>query len=48
LEHNAFSFDSLGKHKRGKGCLYIKKLSDIDINVLENIISKAVALTASN
>ena len=29
----------LGKHKSSKGCIYIKKLADIDIEVLKNIIS---------
>jgi hypothetical protein len=28
----------LGKHKAGKGCLYIKKLGDVDLAVLEAII----------
>lgn len=28
----------LGKHKTGKSCLYINKLEDIDVNVLEEII----------
>lgn len=28
----------LGKHKTGKSCLYINKLSDIDLKVLEEII----------
>ena len=31
----------LGKHKSGKGCLYIKKLADIDPAVLEKIITAA-------
>ena len=31
----------LGKHKAGKGCLYIKKLADIDPAVLEKIIAAA-------
>ncbi|WP_404404740.1 DUF1801 domain-containing protein [Pelagibacterium halotolerans] len=31
----------LGKHKRGKGCLYINKLSDVDMDVLEQIIHRA-------
>ena len=44
-KQNEFSFQDLGKHKLGKGCLYIKKLSDVDITVLKNIIKKAVALT---
>ena len=33
----------LGKHSTGKGCLYIKKLSDVDRNVLETLIKNAVA-----
>jgi Domain of unknown function (DU1801) len=32
----------LGKHKAGKGCIYVKQLKDIDTGVLENMISKAV------
>lgn len=28
----------LGKHRRGKGCLYIKRLSGIDMAVLEALI----------
>ena len=33
----------LGKHKMGKGCLYIRKLSDVDLYVLEQLISGSVA-----
>jgi len=44
-KQNEFSFQNLGKHKLGKGCLYIKKLSDVDISVRKTIIKKAVALT---
>ena len=33
--------DQLGTHKTGKGCLYLKKLDDIDLEVLEKIISKS-------
>ncbi len=29
----------LGKHKTGKGCLYVSKLSNIDESVLEELIS---------
>lgn len=32
----------LGKHKTGKSCLYIKKLSDIDQGVLEELISSSL------
>ena len=28
----------LGKHKTGKGCLYINKLADVDMKVLKQII----------
>ena len=31
----------LGKHKRGKGCLYVKKLADVDEAVLEQLIAAA-------
>lgn len=30
--------DALGKHKLGKGCLYINKLQDIDLDVLRELI----------
>jgi len=32
----------LGKHKSGKGCLYIKKLADVNINVLESLIKESI------
>ena len=32
----------LGKHKTGVGCLYINKLSDVDANVLKELIEKSV------
>lgn len=35
----------LGKHKRGKGCLYINKLDDIDRAVLRKLMAKTVAST---
>ena len=35
--------DKLGKHTTGKGCLYIKKLADVDRKVLETLIGNAVA-----
>jgi hypothetical protein len=31
----------LGKHKTGKGCLYINKLEDVDLEVLEDLIEDA-------
>jgi hypothetical protein len=35
----------LGKYTTGKGCLYIKKLADVDQDVLKTIASKAVVAT---
>lgn len=32
------SLQKLGKHKASVGCIYINKLGDIDLNVLEDII----------
>jgi len=34
----------LGKHKTGVGCLYINKLDDIDVRVLEKLITVAAKL----
>ena len=33
----------LGKHSTSKGCLYIKKLADVDQKVLEDMVVKSVA-----
>jgi hypothetical protein len=35
----------LGKHTTGKGCLYIKKLADVDQKVMEALVVKSVAAT---
>ncbi|OGO30209.1 MAG: hypothetical protein A2Z16_02970 [Chloroflexi bacterium RBG_16_54_18] len=35
---------SLGKHKTGKICLYINRLSDVDLTVLEQIIRESYNL----
>ncbi|WP_273455699.1 DUF1801 domain-containing protein [Nevskia ramosa] len=32
----------LGKHKTGKGCLYVGKLKDVDVAVLEQLILDSV------
>jgi hypothetical protein len=31
----------LGKHKAGKGCLYIQRLADVDLDVLIKMMKKA-------
>ena len=47
-EENERLLDSLGKFKMGKACIYIKKLSDIDISVLKQICEKTIASTMTN
>ncbi len=32
----------LGKHKTGKSCLYIKRLSDVDVDVLRELVEASV------
>ena len=37
----------LGKHKTGKGCLYVSKLKDVDVAVLGQLISESVQAKAA-
>jgi len=32
----------LGPHKTGKGCLYLKRLDDVDQDVLRELIDRSV------
>jgi hypothetical protein len=34
--------EKLGAHTRGKGCLYIKRLSDVHVPTLKKIVTGAV------
>ena len=36
----------LGKHKMGKSCLYIKRLSDVDQDVLTEMMEKGLKIMA--
>lgn len=47
LENQADLLAKLGKHKVGKGCLYVKRLSDVDEGVLRQLIAAAVAEKAA-
>ena len=42
LEFYTEILEGLGKHTHGKGCLYIKKLEDIDLDVLKTLISTSI------
>ena len=35
----------LGKHKSGKVCVYIRRLADVDLKVLETLVARSVADT---
>ena len=39
----AKKLERLGKHKTGKSCLYVNKLADVDMAVLEEVIADSVA-----
>ena len=36
----------LGKYSTGKGCLYVKKLADVDQQALQDLVAKAAAMRA--
>lgn len=40
-KNRAEGLAKLGKHKTGAGCIYINKLEDIDIKVLEKMVNAA-------
>ena len=35
----------LGKHRTGKVCVYIKRLADIDLKILETMVARSIAET---
>ena len=35
----------LGKHKTGKVCVYMRRLADVDLKVLETLVARSVAET---
>lgn len=42
IEGQADLLTKLGKHKASKGCLYIKKLADVDIAILESLVKRSI------
>ena len=42
LKEHAEALERLGKHKTGVGCLYINKLEDVDLKVLNEMIKAAL------
>src|SRR5208282_1316419 len=43
FDHSKALLAKLGKHTTGKGCLYIRKLADVDRQILESLVVKSVA-----
>lgn len=41
-EKSKLMLDELGKYKMGKACIYVKKLSDINITVLQEICNESI------
>ena len=44
LEEQRELLDKLGRHSCGKGCLYIKRLSDVHMPTLTTLVKSSVAL----
>lgn len=44
IKKYATELKKLGKHKTGVGCLYINKLDDVDLKVLEKLINSAAKI----
>ena len=42
LEQREELLNKFGKHKTSKGCIYIQKLKDIDLNILSEMISNSI------
>jgi hypothetical protein len=42
LEYYGEILENLGTYKHGKGCLYIKRLSDVNLDVLKTLISTSI------
>lgn len=42
-EDRTEQLDALGKHRLGKSCLYVNRLADVDLSVLERIVADGVA-----
>ncbi|MGE3726723.1 MAG: DUF1801 domain-containing protein [Candidatus Sericytochromatia bacterium] len=48
FEHFEALMQRLGKYKTGKSCLYVRRLADIDIDVLTELIRESLAYMAKH
>ena len=42
FEKHTEMMKKLGKHRTGKSCLYVKKLEDIDLDVLKDLVQESI------
>ena len=47
VEARAALLAQLGRHKMGKGCLYVRTLADIDLAILEQLLRQSIATTTA-
>lgn len=48
LQKHGETLEKLGKYKIGVGCLYINKLSDVDLSILKRLITAAAKKKIAN
>ncbi len=44
IKQHEVALSKLGKHKTGAGCLYINRLEDVDLTILEKLIHTALGI----
>lgn len=47
MPEHEYLLENLGKFKMGKACIYVKKLSDIDLDVLKELINTTITFLKS-
>lgn len=47
MPEHEYLLENLGKFKMGKACIYVKKLSDIDLDVLKEMINTTIIFLKS-
>ena len=45
VDRHAARLDDLGRHRTGKGCLYVTRLDDVDRDVLAEVINDAAGVS---
>ena len=46
FQRHAELMEKLGRHTTGKSCLYIKRLEDVDVDVLRDLVRESYALAS--